>query len=753
MENRQRDHQEKINSVFGDTLAPLLLGDDHSRRSLAHEFQEQHEASKAINLPNQYSPAALGFFSDETPAFRIPEEPDILEDVTIRLRVEHEHEVEASLVMGDEGWEVPMSLSFSDTLFDWYEATIKCGLDPIHYHIRILSEGHEYICRRGGARRVEDAPSSAADFKIVPGSHTPDWCRGAVLYQIFPDRFANGFIGNEVEDGEYAYNNVHVLKHARWDEPISPDDYRCFYGGDLQGILDKLDYIQSLGVEALYLNPIFVAPSSHKYDTQDYEHIDPHLAVIEDDAESKLDPWCCNNSEAERYITRTVSEKNLTLSDELFARLCDELHRRGMRIILDGVFNHCGSFSRWMDREGIYRKAGVDDHGAFGNWDSPYRSYFKFDEGSPTGYEAWWNFPTLPKLDYEDSPDLVRHIMDIGRKWASPPYSIDGWRLDVAADLGHTEEYNHLFWKRFREELKQVNPELLIVAEHYGDATPWLGGDEWDTVMNYDAFMDPLTYFLTGMEKHSDSRDDELYQDGGKFWVAMQECMPRFGWGSLLSAMNELSNHDHSRFLTRTNRTVGRLHTSGSEAAGAGVDVRVMMEAVLIQMAWPGAPTIYYGDEAGVVGWTDPDCRRTFPWGQEDKVLVNLHKELTRIRRGHPALRLGSFIPLGGGHGWLAFGRFLEEYDGGRDGSSGAVGSVGLDGISDWAAVVCNNLDEPQAITLRMRALGIPDGYDVRACIHTAHGSYDLNPCHLGRVADGCICFSLPAKCAVLIAD
>lgn len=208
------------------------------------------------------------------------------------------------------------------------------------------------------------------------------------------------------------------------------------------------------------------------------------------------------------------------------------------------------------------------------------------------------------------------------KKWVSPPYNADGWRLDVAADLGHSQEYNHLFWKKFRNVVKEANPEALILAEHYGDPKDWLQGDQWDSVMNYDAFMEPMTWFLTGMEKHSDEYKDYMLGNIENYENTMTHYMASFATSSLQCAMNQLSNHDHSRFLTRTNHKVGRAANLGTQAASEGVNKGIMKEAVVIQMTWPGAPTLYYGDEAGLCGFTDPDNRRTYPWGKEDKVLI-----------------------------------------------------------------------------------------------------------------------------------
>ena len=678
------------------------------------------------------------FFSDETATFRCPEEPGICEQVAIRLRVDAGLDAQVTLLVGAKPSRVPMPIVYADELYSWHEATLQCGLGPFSYRFDIICADGHFVYQKCGARNAEDALPDAFDFRVVPGFHVPDWAKGALQYQILTDRFANGDAGNDVVDGEYAYDGEHVEKAGSWDALPLEDDYRHFYGGDLQGVREKLDYLQSLGVEAIYFNPIFVSPSSHKYDTQDYEHIDPHLAVIVDDADCSLPDGVTDNAQALRYIKRTISQENLEQSNRAFADLCREIHDRGMRIILDGVFNHCGSFSRWMDREGIYRAAGTSDAGAYWDCASPYRQYFGFKGASGGEYEGWWGYPTLPKLNYENSGELIERILGIARKWAMPPYSIDGWRLDVAADLGHTEGFNHAFWRRFRRELKRVNPELLIVAEHYGDASAWLQGDQWDTVMNYDAFMEPLTFFLTGMEKHSDSRCDDLYQDGEAFWETMLSCMARFGGGSLLCAMNELSNHDHSRFLTRTNRAVGRTETTGADAAGEGIDERVLREAVVVQMTWPGAPTIYYGDEAGLVGWTDPDCRRAYPWGHEDAGLIELHRELARIRAEHPSLRGGSLVSLGGGHGWIAFGRFSG---GGRAG-----GEQG-----DRLAVVCNNLDKAQVVKLRLRSLGIPDGCAIVSRLRTTAGGFEARMERIGQVDGGMCAVRIPAKSAVVL--
>ena len=297
-----------------------------------------------------------------------------------------------------------------------------------------------------------------------------------------------------------------------------------------------------------------------------------------------------------------------------------------------------------MDREGIYlNKKGYEKIGAFHSVDSPYRQYFRFEKNEANSeYVGWWGITTLPKLCFEQSPELENYILSTGEKWVSAPYSVDGWRLDVAADLGYSTKYNHKFWNMFRDRIKAKNPDAFIFAEHYGNPSPWFNGREWDSVMNYDAFMEPVTWFLTGMEKHSEYFDENRLWNGQQFFESMFKNMSKFPRPSLDSALNQLSNHDHSRFMTRTNGTVGTIKTKGPHAAAYDIDERVMCLAVLIQMTWPGSPGIYYADEAGQVGWTDPDSRRTYPWGNENKHLIEYHKSVISLRNKIHCLRLAA---------------------------------------------------------------------------------------------------------------
>lgn len=625
--------------------------------------------------------------------------------VKIRLRTGRYNVDKAYIYVNNV--EYPMTKIKAVGVFDYYEAEIKVNNDKLYYYFKV--ETGKVVCYYNQIGAIKEL-NTYYNFQIMPGFKTPDWAKGAVMYQIFADRFCDGDKSNNVLDDEYSYIGEHVCQVKDWDKYPANMGVREFYGGDLQGVLDKLDYLSELGVEVIYFNPLFVSPSNHKYDIQDYDYIDPHFGVIVKDDGELLKEGDQNNTNATRYINRVTSKENLKASNEFFAKAVEQIHSRGMKVIIDGVFNHCGSFNKWMDREHIYSSSD-DDYacGAYEKYESPYHSFFKFygnqwpDNGS---YDGWWGHDTLPKLNYEDSDTLEKYIIDIGKKWVSPPYNVDGWRLDVAADLGYSKEYNHTFWKKFRQAVKEANPEAIILAENYGDSYDWLQGDEWDTIMNYDAFMEPVTWFLTGMEKHSDEMRPDSLGNPDYFFGAMHHNMARMGGQSYSISMNELSNHDHSRFLTRTNHMVGRVDKLGSEVANQNVNKFVFMEAVIIQMTWPGAPTVYYGDEAGVCGFTDPDNRRTYPWGHEDKELIDFHKAAIKMHKENEVLRTGSYKQLYSAHNVIAYGRFTSD---------------------DAVIVVVNNGEDEIRVNIPAWETGLAMDDDVEQIMVTFEGGYSTD--------------------------
>ena len=645
-------------------------------------------------------------FSDGTKDYRSPAEPRENDKVTIRFRTKRDNVDMVWLCSREKKQRMKRTETQWD--FDYYSVEIQLGSEPFFYYFKVVTGILECYYDRYG---VNDKPREEYYFCIVPGFSTPEWAKGAVMYQILVDRFYNGNPAGDVLDGEYYYVDgptKHVENWAHCPQGIS---VREFYGGDLEGVRQKLDYLQELGIEVLYFNPLFVSPSNHKYDCQDYDYIDPHVSNIVVDEGAVLPEGCKDNTQAARYITRVTDKRNLEASNAYFAKFVEEVHAHGMKIILDGVFNHCGSFHKWLDREKLYEQQGGYAPGAYVSGESPYRDFFAFqnqeawpDNGS---YEGWWGFETLPKLNYEGSQELWNYVLDIGRKWVSPPYNVDGWRLDVAADLGHSPEVNHRFWKEFRKAVKEANPNAVILAEHYGDPKSWLLGDEWDTIMNYDAFMEPITWFLTGMEKHSDEYRGECFGNPGDFEGAMRHHMTRFMTSSLQCAMNELSNHDHSRFLTRTNKKVGRAEQLGTDAAGRGINKAVMKEAVVFQMTWPGAPTLYYGDEAGQVGFTDPDNRRTYPWGSEDMDLLNFHREMIRIHKEHEAFKTGSIQFVWGEYNFLCYARYNRR---------------------EHFLVVLNNDAVSRTVEMVVWPVGLPKECELEQIMYSHEDGFSTNP-------------------------
>lgn len=660
-------------------------------------------------------------YSDETKQFRSPAEPLSTDEVEISIRV-GKGTFSAVFLCTDER-EYLMEEVEEAGIFEYFKTILPPTEKKVSYYFRLqYGEEEGYYTKYGYFEEFKDE----GRFEIIRDYLTPDWAKGAVMYQIYPDRFCNGDPSNDVKTNEYVYLKEMVEHVDDWDMPPAKKDVNHFYGGDLQGVIDKLDYLADLGVEVIYFNPVFVSPSNHKYDAQDYHHIDPHFGKIVKDSGNVLQKNDTTNANATLYKTRTISEENLTASDDLFIELVEKAHQKGIRVLVDGVFNHCGAFHKWLDREGFYKGT---VKGAYQDQKSPYHDYFYWKEDG--SYEGWWDYENHPKLNEEGCKELKNEILRIGKKWVSAPFNVDGWRLDVAADLGKTPEFNHQFWAEFRDAVKGVSSEKLILAEHYGDADRWLQGDEWDSIMNYDAFMEPVTWFLTGVSKHSTEKREDMYNDGDVFWGTMLYQMGKLPIQAINTAMNELSNHDHSRFLTRTNGRVGRVETDGSESAAEGIDQAVFCEAVLLQMTWPGAPTVYYGDEAGVVGWTDPDNRRTYPWGKEDKALIRFHKEAIHLRKNNPVLRHGSLKHLIGEYGIIAYGRFDRE---------------------EKFVIALNNTEETKTLCIPVWQIGCRQESTLENCLMTGRDGFTSFKFYYS-VKDGMAVVTLPPKGAVVLKE
>ena len=312
-------------------------------------------------------------FCDGTSNYVIPPEPKKNEKIRLRFRTAKDDVDQVFLLVGEQSYE--MEKKETRGTFDYYEMEWQLGEKEFHYGFQV-SKGEEvkYFNRCGVSGNREEFYS----FMITPGFSTPDWAKGAVMYQIFVDRFYNGDRTNDVETGEYAYIGEHSVRVEDWSKYPAFMGVREFYGGDLKGVLEKIDYLQELGVEAVYFNPLFVSPSNHKYDIQDYDFIDPHYGVIVEDGGEVLTDGCLDNSQATKYQIRTTNRKNLEASNAFFAELVQEFHRRGIKVIIDGVFNHCGSFNKWLDAEEVYKQSGDYEPGAYESKDSPYPAFSIF---------------------------------------------------------------------------------------------------------------------------------------------------------------------------------------------------------------------------------------------------------------------------------------------------------------------------------------------------------------------------------------
>jgi len=530
-----------------------------------------------------------GLYSDQTSLFMTPPEPGVNDDITVTLR-SYKNDITSCMLRYFDGEEHFIDMTEGERtseIYDYWHATIPGGREKKTYRFKI-SDGTVSGWYSSTGKMEE--PLYDRDFIIIPGFTTPSWIKNGVIYQIFPDRFFDGDPGNNVKKGEYIYMGTEVYTHENWCHlPDNPTKCADFFGGDLPGIKEKIPYLKDLGITVIYLNPIFLSPSNHKYDTQDYREVDPHFG-----------------------------------GNKALKELVEALHNNGIKIILDGVFNHTGSKHCWFDKDGVY-----DTKGAYESMESPWYDYYTFREW-PHNYFCWWGFETLPKLDYR-SPGLRNEIYggenSIAKMWIRD-YDIDGWRLDVPNEVGvggRTDE--HGIWKEFRKAVKAEKTDAYIAGEIWGNASIWLDGTQFDSVMNYYGHMEPLWMWLAGVDHNGNQAKMKVSQLDE--WLTCTRA--DYYFPCIQSGMNLLDSHDTQRFLTVLKGDKEKLRTG-----------------IIFQMTCTGAPMIYYGDETGMEGGKDPDCRRTFNWDENswDKNIRELYKKLISIRNNYEALRTGSFETL-----------------------------------------------------------------------------------------------------------
>ncbi|WP_372662038.1 alpha-glycosidase [Cohnella sp.] len=503
--------------------------------------------------------------------------------VHLRIRTKKADVSQVSLIHGDKyNWPqagpqtTPMKVFARDTLYDYWEAAVQPSFRRLKYGFKLQSCNETLWLNEQGFHESEPVNIYLYfEFPFLNPTdvfETPSWVKDAVFYQIFPERFANGDPSLNPADVE------------QWGGVPTPHN---FFGGDLQGVMDHLDHIERLGVNAIYFNPLFDAPTNHKYDTKDYMKVDPHFGT-----------------------------------NELLKELVDQCHARGIRVLLDAVFNHSGKlFPPFVD---------VLEKGAgsrYADWFHVREFPMEVQDGIPT-YDAFAFEPHMPKLNTENS-EVQEHLLDVARYWIEE-IGVDGWRLDVA------NEVDHRFWRKFRDVVKKANPDAYILGEIWHDSLPWLGGDQFDAVMNYPFTEAVLDYAVRGT------------RDGREFADLVGTLMAAYPQQATEAAFNLLGSHDTPRLLTLCKD-----------------DKRRMMLATAIQFTSTGTPCIYYGDEVGLSGDHDPGCRKCMEWDEskQDRELFQFFADLVKLRRSHRALRDGTYevVQAEQGSSVLAYARVADS--------------------------------------------------------------------------------------------
>lgn len=481
----------------------------------------------------------------------------------------------------------------------WWQARVRLTMPVTAYRFLLFAaDGAWWYTGRGLHRHT---PTDAEDFRLLADYAAPAWAPESVFYQVFPDRFADGDPASNVRDDEFtAYGQP--ARARRWGEPPSRGRAAMaeFYGGDLAGVAQRLAYLEELGVNALYLTPVFTAYSNHRYDVVDYDHVDPHLG-----------------------------------GDPALAALRRATAERGFHYLLDIVPNHCGARHPW------FVAAQADPH-------APTADYFTFHQ-HPDDYACWLGVRSLPKLNYR-SPAL-RQAMYAGpdaifRRWLRPPYAADGWRIDVANMLARqgADQLGLEVGRGMRQAVKAENPAAYLVGENFFDGSPQLQGDVWDATMNYAGFTHPVWHWLSrfGVDQHAEPRavstgvpwtTEALVET----WQAFRAALP---WQMAAQQFNLLGSHDTPRLLTLL----------GGDAARNRL-------AVALLLTYVGVPCVYYGNEIGLGGQNDVEARGCMEWdpARWDGDLRAFYQALIRLRRTSPALRAGGFQVLAAEEHTLAY--------------------------------------------------------------------------------------------------
>ncbi|MDX2129249.1 MAG: alpha-amylase family glycosyl hydrolase [Chloroherpetonaceae bacterium] len=583
-------------------------------------------------------------FSDGSENFIIPQNPKLGEDIKIKLRVWVHAPVERVFLRlapeGEQYLEEMHEEQEQDHFFKTFSAKVKIPSRILKYRFMIYTKeegkAYQYWYNQTGLKDFH--PTDERDFTVISDFENPDWAIDSIFYQIFPDRFYDGNSETNVQTGEIKH--PHFTSRARkWGElDITWYD---FFGGDLEGIRLKIPYLKDLGIGALYLTPIFTAPSNHKYDTSDFKVVDPHFGT-----------------------------------NEAFAALVEELHRNGIRIILDAVINHIGSGHPWFNKHQEYPVSG-----AFSDPLHPNREFFIFKNND---YVSWQGYDTLVKLDYRSEKlrdEMYRLPDSVTRFWLREPYNIDGWRIDVA---NMTARYEHVqlhgeVWEEFRKSLKTEKRDCYLLGETFYDPKELVSDARLDGAMNYAGFRKPLIKWLKGEEYAHDA----TFHNGFKFQFSfsakqmmnqLEEFRTSHAFQNQLLMYNLLDSHDSERFM----------HTIHQ-------DMKRFKLGVLYLFSYIGITGIYYGDEIGMTGDRDPDCRRCMEWNEEKWNLEvrALFKKLIDVKRKSNALKRGSIQWIYADNHTLAYARFSGN---------------------EILVVVLSNAEKPYTVVFPIWKLGVTNG-------------------------------------------
>ena len=516
--------------------------------------------------------------------------PQLGSPVRIRLRVGLDTPLKRPYLRifpdGEQAF-IALEHSHSDAVSHWWQADLVINQPLVHY--RFILEAEDGVWSYTAAGPTAQLPLDNTDFRILADYAPPGWLETAVFYQIFPDRFYNGNLDLDPYPDEYEFQGRRPQIYP-WGEP-APHGHPfpiAFYGGDLPGVIQKLDYLQALGVNAIYLNPIFTAYSNHKYDVIDYERVDPHLG-----------------------------------GDEALIALRQALDERGMRYLLDIVPNHCGYWHPWFQT-------------AQANANAPEADFFTFIN-HPNEYHSWLGVWTLPKLDYR-SQELRRRIYEnddsVFRRWLRPPFAADGWRVDVANMLGRqgATQIGDEIAQDIRRAVKETRPDAYLMAENFFDSSAHLQGDQWDSVMNYSGLTLPLWHWLRGFDQGA--HGIKWHIQGAQPWptaalaATWQQHLAAIPWTIALQQYNLLDSHDVPRIRStvKGNDTLHRL-------------------ATIIQFTFPGIPGLYYGDEIGMMDEEGFASRGCMVWDEDrwNQDLLAFYKRLIKLRKETAVLQTGGF--------------------------------------------------------------------------------------------------------------